>query len=921
MNLLSKISRLISAGHKEAIKIVYETIKKKSLAQTSRELEFEAKRLARRVAGAGNRKVLEPKLAKPGSKISSEDHNDNMEAAFIDLNALYKDTGSLGNIQSQQRASIIDAFSKARAAILKLINDARTFAIRSANPEFDDVKVINFNIANNRAKSSPAALVDPETRLLKLPEIGKRRAHLRRRGLRSSVISVEVIAQGRQGKLSTQFKPENAVDAKQESFWAEVIYTDAVYENKYSRWSPNPDGSMVDTIKGPIIKFKIDFGGSEAINQIKILPFSNFPVKVLEITYAPSASSALRKPIPNFIKEESLDWMEFNFEAVFASDIEIVFAQESYRTFIVDVPKNLLYSSDFMSRFFSTRLEEFSQNIPNLEDIRVGGNHNIYSEALQDLDTIADFYELEKLPSTEIDLAGKSILSIGESLARFDPSLKPLIEEISSYTDQNPIKNDDIVTLKKFEYVIGAREIETNFVIYSPIGFYESDKLQPAATITNIQIEVDERHPEFRSSTGPVKQTSTEWSIELAEDREVPIFPANHADENGLLPVKGELLDIDPDTNVGYSRLQSQLSYVLVREDGEMLASDEDYDVVWDDTTNGRLKITINSDRFHRNKTYTIDYFAAQSAASIDVLSNFKDKRIPAPESFSGTGPENDISLKYFPYVDYSIINSDDFEFSDTHSAYEYTAPQDPYDVGLARFYPLWVDSSGSVISGATGQQYIVSGIPGVGNTSGTPDWTSIDQSYLSEPHAYYIKISALPGHIYKVTSIDSSTQLTLEEIPSIYTGVIGENIPESQFSGNILTGTTPPLSGFITVPYSLEVVYEAGDTTYGFDNVLYEPIEVSVGGIKAKNITSYTDLEQPAFTISPSNDGEYEFIHDGKKLYFNQAINSAEILVNYRWMTKYAKVKCTLRTTKLVSPTITPQVNEVRLLLNTTII
>jgi hypothetical protein len=129
------------------------------------------------------------------------------------------------------------------------------------------------------------------------------------------------------------------------------------------------------------------------------------------------------------------------------------------------------------------------------------------------------------------------------------------------------------------------------------------------------------------------------------------------------------------------------------------------------------------------------------------------------------------------------------------------------------------------------------------------------------------------------------------------------------------------PLTGILTVPYSLEVVYKAGDQIFGFDNILYKPLTVLIGGTEAKNVTDYINLEQPAFTISDAEDGQHEYIHDGKTLYFNQAINNTEVTVDYRWMTQYVKVDGILRANKAVSPTVTPQVNEYRLFLNTTIL
>jgi len=912
MGLLSQIQRLITPGHREAIKKVFETLKAKSPFSSDREAQFEAKRLVNRVVDAQEERVFFPGLAESGVKISSDSHNQNMEGAFIDLNALYKETSNIGAIQTQQTESLLDDFAKARAAILKLINDARVFAIRSKFPEFDDIKLVNFNISRNTSKDSPTALVDPDTRTLKLPQLLKRRNHLERRGLRKTVASVEVLGQGQVGQLSRQFTPNRAIDSKRESFWAEVIYSDVVFQTVYNRYGPDATGSMVDIINGPVIRYKLSFTNIEAVNQIKILPFGDFPIKVLEITYRTTNSSLIRVPVPDFVQEESLDWMEFNFDTVFAADVEIVLAQETYRNLAIRVPKNVLFSTDFFLRLIESRTSDLNNQIPQLADVNVGGVSAIYDEAVSDLASLIDTRILEKTPTTEIDLAGKTILSIGEALVNFDPSLADLLEEATVYTDSLPKQfQNEIETLNKVEYIVGAREIEASYVIYSPIGNYSSEKFEPAATVTNVELEVDERHPVFRGPFGEFRRTSTEWSIEFSPERVVPIFPVNQVEE-GFVKVRGEFLDVSTNTFTGLSRFRSQFAFANVRENDELLTPDVDYDMVWNDQFEGRLQIGIKEERFDRGKLYTIDYIGHPQSTAIDVLEKFNDKRLATPDIFENTGPDNDLDLSYFPYVNYGIINSDDFTYDSNADAWEYEAPTGAHTSGRAQITPTWLRNDGSIIQTQTGS-VLVSGISGL--VDGPTVWNQLDQDFFIEPYDYFLKITDVPGAIFNVKEILNDDSLELEDIPVLATGFIGDEIPFSSFIGDITTG------GYINVPYSLEVVYRNAEQIFGFDNVLYQPVTVLVGGTPAKNITDYQNLEQPAFTIGTAEDGEFEFIHDGKKIFLNQPVVNTEVLVDYRWLTQYARVNCRLRANKAITPSITPQINELRMLMNTTIL
>jgi hypothetical protein len=919
MNLLKKINSILSESHKEAVRKVFEQIKKRTPDLTPREAEFEAKRLIRSV-GNKTTSVMDGHLAQPGERISSEAHNYNMEQAYIDLHALYKEAAQLNGIQESHKTTIDSDYNKARAAVLKLINDARVYAIRSANPEYDDIKAIDFNIESNRTTITPAAQVSDDTRLLKLAEIGRNSKQLVRRGLKTTTVEAEIVSDGEHGQIGRQFPAEYAVDSKNESFWAELIYKDVPTTFQYTLQSPDQDGQSVVTVNGPVVKYNLTFSNAEIVNQVKILPFSNFPVRVLEITYRSNPGSPVRRTVPGFTQDESLDWMEFNFESIFAVDIEIVFVQESYRNFQIKIPKSVLFATDFLLQLIETRGDDFASSVPVLEDLEAGGNAAIYDSAIEDLKALTDSKELDKLPTTEVDLAGKTILSIGEAMAAFSPDLQGLVEEVSTYTEELPKAiREDIATINKVEYLVGAREIQCNYAMYSPVGHYASEKLDPKATVSNVRFESDEYHPEFDTSYGPVRKTAIEWSLEFADDRSIPVYPANHQ-KDGLYPVKDEFLKVDNDTRTGLTRFPSKFSFATVRENGNLLMAGQDYSLVWDDEFDGKLQIAITGSTYDSRKLYTVDYFVKDEEVEIDVLSKFNDRKVATPDLFEATGPDNEAVLSYYPFIKYDIINSDDFISSTETNAYTYIAPTGAYTTGHAIFTPNWTNSSGAIIAQITGST-VVSGIA-TGNEDTMPIlWDGLDQTYLTDPYRWYIKIKDLPGAIYEVLSIDGNSGLSLVDTPSIYTGVVGNEISVDYFTGNVTGSEYEPLTGVLTLPYSLEVVYKAGEEVYGFDNVLYKPINVFVGGVEATNVTDYVNLEQPAFTISDKEDGEYEYIHDGKNIYFNQSISNTEILIDYRWMTQYVRVNGVLRANKAINPTVTPQVDEYRLFMNTTIL
>jgi len=513
---------------------------------------------------------------------------------------------------------------------------------------------------------------------------------------------------------------------------------------------------------------------------------------------------------------------------------------------------------------------------------------------------------------------------MGETLAGFSPDVSSLLHDLSTYTDLLPKEiSSKIESISKFEYVLGAKEIQANYVLYAPKALYESAEFETHAIVATATMEVDEFHPLVQSTNGSRPRSSTEWELEFSPDRKVPIYPVNHVSE-GLLPVVNEFLDIDPSNRIGLSRFPSHLNYAVIRENEEILVAGIDYNITWTIEFGGRLQIDIYEHAFDLNAVYTIDYFALPSSVEVDVLTTYHARRIPSPDTFSeGTDSNDKVTTTYYPFVNYGIVNSTAFSIDDETNEFIYTEPTGAYTVGKIHVQPTWIATSGEIIP-----DYLISGNNIIylvdGGLLGSGNFSILDVTYSVDPYRYYLTLEnySIP---FEVTSIDGDQQLSIAQVPLLRTGVIGDSIDATGFFGNMLTDIWPMytgvLTGYLEIPYSLQVIYKDGDELFGFDNLSYEPITCHVGGTKAKNITDYVNLEQPAFTVSESQDDELEFIHDGKFIYFNQGIPDTEILVDYKKLTDYIKVNCTLRSNKIVNPSVSPQINEYRLLLNTTIL
>jgi hypothetical protein len=76
----------------------------------------------------------------------------------------------------------------------------------------------------------------------------------------------------------------------------------------------------------------------------------------------------------------------------------------------------------------------------------------------------------------------------------------------------------------------------------------------------------------------------------------------------------------------------------------------------------------------------------------------------------------------------------------------------------------------------------------------------------------------------------------------------------------------------------------------------VYEPLVVTIGNVKATNITDYHSGEHPAFLATSDAALQYEYLHVGKRLFFNRPLTDKTITVDYRWMTQYIQLHARMR-------------------------
>ncbi len=928
VNFLNKIVDTLPEYQKVAIKALIAARQEELTSIRSR--QEEAASIYNRVKSNLSKILLKPRYAVSDEKISSDSHNQNMQEIFLDLSSLYKSIDSIASTVKKQVVTLNSDYEKSKAGIQKLINDVKVFALRKQYPEFNEIKLIDFNASSNLSKKQPIAEINSNTRLLELRPVLNSRVHLPNRTARTTKIYTKTYSQGLKGDLSSSFPPENMVDQRPETFWATLILADSPVSQVYEKNTTTGDTYQV-SVDGPIVEVYFKFSHIERINTIKILPFSEFPIKIVDVSYRPSNSSQILLPIKDFTEVTTLDWEELNFDPVSAAEVRIIIAQENYKKSSYLLPRSLVVNSDIFQKILNNKASkiigsnildsDFSSYLLksiNSYDTAIAALQELYNSSGIDITiqpNIEYYSDIEKLFQS---LYSNISPDLGKNILASTPSAEALQQP-----DYNPTIN-----ISKYEYLLGLREVEISYQLYYPSSYYESEKYIPQATISQIEIEVDERHTEFKTPwQDDYRKTSTEWQIDIGAGRKIPIHPKNQKDENGIPSVKDERLNFDLSNNKAFTRLGGYYNNVYrLKKNGDVVMPDK---YITERITGAvpSISITLTGQEFDTNSIYTVDYAVDPTSYSINILDRFSSETVVSPETFKGLGSDSEIEVSKFPFINYEIINlTGFFTKEDDRSEWKFTPPQQDVFSGQLFIYPTILDSVGNTVQSGSLLAYSRTGT--WGNQSGiTPvvfsGNSALSLSYFGELNGvefgYFVKImdSSLFGEL---SSFASTSGLVFKQ-PITVTEEQCRRW-DSNSTGMVFQGSLEsPVSGYLTVDYTLGIGVKTDDQIFALTNLVYNPITVTVGGTVAKNITDYVSLTHPAFSIGSNKDNEYQYIQAGKKIYFNQKNNTQEIKVTYNWLSEYVSLLSTLKFNGPINPSVTPKVNEARIFLNNLVI
>jgi len=824
--------------------------RKAGIIGSDQEMSAEAQRLLRLVRDARGPLTKGLEFTEL-SKISSAVWNEFQDRLGIDLRTLYENIVALEAANKQLDQVVNSDLLTTKSAILKAINQMRVYQFLKEYPDYQDLKVVDFIRSVNETSRRPFAFVDPHVRVLELPARFVDRVSMSRQDYRRTKVETRHYGGGIPGGFGSEFSGDNVLDSNPKTFWAELVTLGSPTRVDYkASWGLYRANGVV----GEII---LTLSNSTRANNLKLLPFSEFPYHIIDVSYKESTAAKDWISIPNFTLRKSVDdWVEFDFPYIAVAQLRISIEQPNYVRGIYVLPKEVIHRNAVWSQIhasvFRQEVHETELSTAELGLVEAEPEQLAYLSALSLADEAAG----------RVDLGGErqtTYRDYSRILDSFQKSVDGVAPGVSNEV-REPIEGGkssverEVVQLTRYEYMYGIKIVELSNVLYETHAYYESAPFATGGTVTEVQLETDEVHPSFTDGLGTYRKTSVEWEIEVAPDVRFPIVPVTDIVGSNYI-VRDEWVKLRGET--GSLRFTPASGSAVIRKNGRR--------VPMTSTNVSGKNVTVAGAT--PNAIYTATYYVNSSDVTLDIDSRLNSTRLLTPEEFDGTDKDNAIHLKFYPYIVYEIVRDRSLwtRLNERQAKWTWTP----------EFFP---------ISGGTIQ---------LTNDSAAVVGTNTLFTSLDDASAYSLKLyRESTGEVLDIASITDDTNLTLSEN---YTGPSGSGLL-------YIAGRTVTHDGI----------------TWGLNLQNYEPIQVFVDDIRANNLTDYYAREHPAFGSSTDSD-QYDFIHSGRSLYFNKPISGRKIRVNYSWLMQYLKLVATLRDHVPVQTFLTPKVDSARIRIKST--
>lgn len=563
-------------------------------------------------------------------RIRSDDINGNFQEIFLDLFGLYTHITRMDASMRSQQVSSRGLRQRIRKAIHRISQDVRQFQFLRDNPEYTEVKFVDFADTRNLFGGLAAATVDQYSRTLRLNSIRQDRQN-ELRGVGATTMTTEVLANGAVNAASRSFQPENALDQDQRSFWAEVLLSDDILTTTYQ----DDQGTDI-TVPGVVVRSTIRFDKPNLINNIQILPFGPYPMKVLDIRFDGVSWSGWSDQDPSY------DWIDFTGIRKPVENLEIYFQQPNYSLVNYLMPKWAYTNAQLWDQLIDDDLEdryvaEAESDLEIRDALTNPGLSSLIRANREFQDILAD-----RDPDT-VNQPKRVQRIVDAVVTVLDSENHPIVELLSTTEGRidDSRKEQDYIEIDKVEYILGAFSIVTSDVEYAPLAGYDSPRFAVLNSLVEVELDVDERHI---VAAGEDPLTSIEYNLVLGEDTSVPVFPV------GTTAIEQEFLISDPANKTAYTRF-TPTGDVSVYVNGALVGTVTPVGKAVDlDSVSGHT--------YSPDNIYTANYAVNSADATIDVPELFDSRE--HSQFFTDTDQNGLLELEFLPHVVYDIVNDID---------------------------------------------------------------------------------------------------------------------------------------------------------------------------------------------------------------------------------------------------------------------
>lgn len=652
---------------KRLLDILKKRFDENDVSASDSSLEAQLENLIAQLKKPLGKPLVQYRKVKKFSKISSSDYNQTMDETYVDLGALFKQNNTINKTIKVHRLLNDTVLKDVRASIAKAENDIIVYKVIKENKTgITDVKYNTFYRNDNESVDEVySAFIDTDTNSLKLPK-GSDQSSLSIGGLAMADIDLTHYGGGIRGKIEDEsHSKEKAIDEYLDSFWGEVILTDEPVRQVY-------DG---ETHFGYICEVVITLFRLDLVNYIKFDPFTNYPLTILGVYYSDSEDGEW---IDTGVESKtSTMHMEFNFEEVMAKRIKIVINQKNASINTYKIPRRVINNAQLWQQIVDREYSistETSTPIQATQDMidyvsgwqaYVDASEN-FKKRVKEIGDPEDWLYRGSISETVFDAATGEMTktSTGESADELKMDLYGKKES----------RDDELVEVRKYEYVYGAYNIDVRKIWYMELGEYISPMYQPNGAVVEARLDVTEIVPSGTTVEYQVATRTGEWK--------------------NILPASGyitkERLDIDNVTQTGTLRFPSESSPSFVyRNDIEVPG----YEYTYDESSGD---IVVGSGWYTATSAFTASYQPKGTSDIIPsgvVVSFIDDTLQYGDETIRGTASRQyKVDLDHFPYINYTIIN-------DTTEGGA-TSPNFSYEEGR------WLNNSDQTIEGVDSGEY-----------------------------------------------------------------------------------------------------------------------------------------------------------------------------------------------------------------------